>query len=48
MIRDGHIAVEAQVAVGTISEFKKYGFDDVLLKPWTTAQLNAALARIPA
>jgi CheY-like chemotaxis protein len=29
----------------TISEFRKYGFDEVLLKPWTAAQLSAALKR---
>ena len=29
-----------------ISDFRAYGFDDVLLKPWTTAQLSAALQRI--
>ena len=30
----------------TISEFRKYGFADVLLKPWTPAQLSEALKRV--
>ena len=29
-----------------ISEYRTYGFDDVLLKPWTVAQLSAALERV--
>jgi CheY-like chemotaxis protein len=29
----------------TIAEFRKYGFCDVLLKPWTTAQLSGVLRR---
>jgi DNA-binding NtrC family response regulator len=29
----------------TISEFRKHGFSDVLLKPWTTAQLSEVLRR---
>jgi PAS domain S-box-containing protein len=30
----------------TISDFRKHGFDDILLKPWTPAQLSAALKRV--
>jgi CheY-like chemotaxis protein len=29
-----------------ISEYRAYGFDDVLLKPWTIADLSAALLRV--
>ena len=32
----------------TISEFRKYGFDGVLLKPWTPAQVSEALRRVLA
>jgi signal transduction histidine kinase/ActR/RegA family two-component response regulator len=30
----------------TIAEFRKHGFDGVLLKPWTPAQLGDALGRV--
>jgi CheY-like chemotaxis protein len=30
----------------TIAEFRKHGFDAVLLKPWTAAQLTQTLERI--
>ena len=30
----------------TIAEFRRHGFDGVLLKPWTPAQLGDALRRV--
>src|SRR5262249_7598998 len=30
----------------TMSEFRKYGFDAVLLKPWTPAQVSQALKQV--